>query len=640
MTELIAPTGVSKKTNLSFWDKLGQGIDFLSTTLGTFSGYIMTLAAVLICYDVFMRFVFKKPAIWVFDVTSYIFIWYGFLTAAYGLKVGSHINVDILLNKMKPRIKIPLETIAYTVCFIYSTILLIYVFKMTVEAYLNKEAAPTVLHAPMYIVELGILIGYLALSFQTLRMLIEKIRVCAKGNLEGGTGFINNPVLILPLYLILSALGIYLYVVTPGIGMVVTILVLLLAGVPVFAALGIVGSLGLFILMGTQTGLTQTAFVALKSLDNFTLLAIPLYILVGEILISGGIAHELYDACATWVGHFPGGIAVATVIACGIFAAISGSSVATAAAIGAVALPEMLERGYDKRLAYGILAAGGTLGILIPPSGAMIIYSSVTDESTGALFVGGIIPGIILCTIFSLFAILYCMRTGRYQKVKRATWEKMLEIFKTSFWGLMTPVIIIISIYSGVCTPTEAAAIAVVYALIVSLLRRKIKFRELHNIVKKSTHSSTMILMIVVGAMLLGTITTFLQIPQQALELVNSLQVSKWLILSMLCVFYLILGMFLEVVSILLITMPIVYPLIINLGFNGIWFGVFVTVLMEMALITPPVGLNIYVIQGVANASMVDVVRGVLPFLLFLFLALFLLVFFPQLSLLLPSIMI
>lgn len=198
---------------------------------------------------------------------------------------------------------------------------------------------------------------------------------------------------------------------------------------------------------------------------------------------------------------------------------------------------------------------------------------------------------------------------------------------------------IAIDIYTGVCTPTEAAAIAVVYALIVSLLRRKIKTRELPAVMAESTRSATIILMIVVGAMLLGTITTFLQVPQQVVALVGSLQVPAWVILALLCVIFVILGMFLEVVSILLITMPIVYPLIIHLGYNGVWFGVFITLLMEMALITPPVGLNIYVIQGIGNASMTDVVRGVLPFMLLLLVGLVLLYFFPQLVLWLPGTM-
>ncbi|MBC7325804.1 MAG: TRAP transporter large permease subunit [Moorella sp. (in: Bacteria)] len=632
-------TGESIQAHPSVWGRLGAGVDFLSVAAGAIAGYAMLFASLVTTYEVIMRHFFHEPSIWVFDITCYILIWFGFLSAAYGLKEGSHINVDLLIGRMSDRTKIPLETIACLLCLVYSLILLIYTWEMTVEAYVSKEAAPTVLHVPMYIVEIGMVIGSFLLCLQALRMLIGKVVVWTKGNLEGGSGLLNNPAVVLPLYLVLAALGVWLYVVSPGAGVVVTILVLLLAGVPVFTSLGIVGTLGLFLLMGTQYGLPQTAIVGLKSLDNFILLAVPMYILAGQILMSGGIGRELYDVCVKWLGHLPGGIAAATVGACAIFAAISGSSVATAAAIGLIALPEMLKRGYDPRLAYGVLAAGGTLGILIPPSGAMIIYSSITDESTGALFIGGIVPGIILAIIFALFAMFVCARTGRYEKLPPFPWKERLLVFKDSFWGLLTPILIIVTIYTGVCTPTEAAALAVVYALLVSLFRGAIKPRQLHEVMAESTRSATMILMIVVGAMLLGTITTFLQVPQQVVALVGSLQMPTWVIMALLCLVFVILGMFLEVISILLITMPIVYPLIIHLGFNGVWFGVFITLLMEMALITPPVGLNIYVIQGIGNASMTDVVRGVLPFMLLLLVGLVLLYFFPQLALWLPGTM-
>lgn len=332
-----------------------------------------------------MRSFFHRPTIWVFDVTCNILILFGFLSAAYGLKEGSHINVDILTSRMGARTKVPLEAIAYALCFIYSLILFINTSKMTLEAYVKKETAPTVIHVPTYIIEMGMTIGCFLLCLMALRMLIEKAAVWARGNLEGGYGIINRPALVLPTYIILAFLGVWLYKISPGAGVVVTVLILLLAGVPVFTSLGIVGTLGLLLLMGVKSGLPQTAIVGLKSLDNFILLAVPMYIINGrQILMSGGIGRELYNVCVKWLGHLPGGIA--TVGASAIFAAISGSSVATAVAIGIIALPEMLKRGYDSRLAYGVLAAGGTLGILIPPSGSMIIYSSITEESTGALF--------------------------------------------------------------------------------------------------------------------------------------------------------------------------------------------------------------------------------------------------------------
>ncbi|WP_299979959.1 TRAP transporter large permease subunit [Desulfobacula sp.] len=628
----------------SGWAKVGNAIDSITDSAGAIAGFAMLFVAVIITYEVIMRHFFKAPTIWTYDISGYILVWFGFLSSAYGLKQGGHIHVDILVGKMRPRTKIPLEIIAYVLCSLYALIMFVYSWQMAMDAFHHNETAPTILQAPMCLVELGIVIGTFLLSLQALRMLIVKISewiqsTRIKEDSKDSSGIINNPWLILPCYLILSALGIWCYVVSPGIGLVFIMIILLFAGVPVFTSLGIVGTLGLFILLGSQSGLPQTAAIGLKSLDNFILLAVPLYILVGQILMESGIGKELFDICVKWFGHLPGGMTVAAIGACAIFAAISGSSVATAATVGMVAIPEMLKRSYDPKLVYGTIASGGTLGILIPPSAAMIIYSSITDESTGALFMGGVIPGIIMAILFALFAVIFCVYTGRYEKIEPFSWKERFVVFKDSFWGLMTPVIIIVTIYTGVCTPTEAAALAVVYALAVSLFRGKIKPKELKRMMAKSTRTSTMILMIVVGALQLGMITTFLQVPQRAVALVGALDFPVWVIMGLLCLIFVILGMFLEVVSILLITMPIVHPLIIHMGFNGVWFGVFIVLLMEMALITPPVGLNVYVIQGIANARMSEVILGVLPFMALLLVGLLLLWFFPQLVLWFPGTM-
>jgi C4-dicarboxylate transporter DctM subunit len=629
--------GGSSAASPNAWTRFGAGIDKVGTGVASFASFLMLIAAFITVYEIVMRFGFNKATVWTFDISGYIFIWFGFLTAAYGLKEGSHIYVDILVDKMSGYTKTPLQLIAYAFCLLYSCIMFIFVLKMNIEAYTHKEVSSTILQFPMFIVYAGMTVGSFLLIVQSLRMLIAKWNVLRGGNLERGEGVLNNRPLVLILYAIFLAFG--LYIKSPGIGIIVTIMTVMLAGVPVFTSLGIAGTLGLYLLMGANYGLQQTAMVAFKALDSNVLLAIPLYVLAGQILMSGGIGRELFDVCIKWIGHLPGGVAVATIGACAIFAAISGSSVATAATIGIIALPEMIKRGYEPRLAYGILAAGGTLGIMIPPSAPMIIYAGITEESTGALFMGGVVPGLLLTVIFALFGVLSCMRSGSYEKIAPATWKERLLNLKESFWALMTPVLILAVIYTGICTPTEAAAVAVVYALAIGLGRGSIKLRKLNTIMAEGTRSSTMILNIIVGAMLLGTITTVLQVPQQLVSFVGSLHVSKWVVMLLLTMIFIVLGMFLEVVSILLITMPIVYPLVISLGFNGVWFGIFVVVLMEMALITPPVGLNIYVIQGIGKASLTDVSRGVVPFMILMLLALLLLWFFPDLATWLPSTM-
>lgn len=623
----------------SFWGRVGAGIDSISEFLGSSAGYIILFTSGIVTLEIILRALFRSPTIWVFDISCYLLVWYGFFAVSYGIKYGSHITVDILINALKPRVKIPLEVISFVICLIYSIILFYYGAEICLEHFKSMELQSTALYFPVYLVDIGMVIGAFFMVLQTGLELIRRIAVWAKGNLEGGTGPHNNPFVVLPVYLILIAISIWLYIVAPSAGVVMMLFLFLSAGVPVYVTLGVIGTLGLYLLLGASTGLPQTAIIAISSLDNFIILAIPLYILAGRILLTGGIGRELFDVCFKWIGHLPGGIAGATVGSCAIFAAISGSSVATAAAIGIIALPEMLRRGYNSRMSYGVLAAGGTLGIMIPPSGPMIIYSGITDESTGALFIGGIIPGIILIIFFGIYSMVYCAMTGEYEKIPSFSWRERLAVFKNSFWALLAPVIIIGSIYTGVATPTEAAAISVIYALLVSFIRGNIKTKQISGIVARSTGSSCMILMIVVGALLLGAIITFLQLPQQVIALVSSLNAPRWVVMAMLVVMYIILGMFLEVISILLITMPIVYPLVIHMGYNGIWFGVFIVVLMEMALVTPPVGLNIFVIQGISNANISDVIRGVFPFIILLMVGLLLIWVFPQLVLFLPGTM-
>lgn len=454
--------------------------------------------------------------------------------------------------------------------------------------------------------------------------------------LAPGRDIKDNPYIPLVLMIIGVVVGIFLFNLNAGLGLIVIVFSFMLVGVPIFASLGLVGSLGLFMMMGVN-GLPQIATIAQKGVESYTMLAVPLFILAGNLLVEGGIGGELFDFCSKWVGHLPGGIAVATIVACAIFAAISGSSVATAAIIGVVALPQLKKYGYDTTLAVGLVAAGGTLGILIPPSTSMIIYSTITEESTGALFMGGVIPGIMMAAIFAGYAVIYCVKTKRYTKLERCSMGDRMRNLVVSIWGLLTPVIILVSIYTGFCTPTEAAAVSVVYALIVSLARGKIKPREIVHVTKIGNGSAGMIMMIVAGALIFGNLITITQVSQTLVNFVSEQQIPANLVLLIMCLLFVVLGMFLEVVSIMYITMPIVYPLMTSLGFDGIWFGVFVTLLMEMALITPPVGLNTFVIQGISKEPMARVIKGVLPFMALLALGLVILFLFPNLATWLPS---
>ncbi|MDQ1004930.1 C4-dicarboxylate transporter DctM subunit [Neobacillus niacini] len=405
---------------------------------------------------------------------------------------------------------------------------------------------------------------------------------------------------------------------------------LLLLGVPVAFALALLAIAGMYFFNGGTFAFAQVPIISYKSLDDFSLTSLPMYVLMSQILLVSGVGRDLYEMASRWFRHFPGGLAIATLFCCAIFAAISGSSVATAVTVGSVALPEMVKRGYNKRYVLGLLAAGGTLGILIPPSVPMIIYGSVTGESIGKLFVAGIVPGIILTIVFMIFASYQT----RHIRETPATWKERMEATKTAIWGLLLPIIVIGGIYSGIFTPTEAAAVGVVVSLAISaFVYRNLNLKNIKTIIFSTVKTNAMILMIIVGAMLLGYIMTILQIPQTITNYATEQDISPWIIFILINIALLILGMFLETISILVITLPILYPIVVALGFDPIWFAIIMVINMELALISPPVGLNLFVLKGIDRTNTIgEIVKGVIPYAVIMVLFIVLLSIFPEIA--------
>lgn len=614
-------------------------IDKLSAASGAFAGWVMVFSSIFIGYEIVSRAVFSKATVWVYDITTYSLVWFTFIAAGYVLKEKRHLNVDLFILRCAPRVRAALEILALTLVMILIGFILVYSSQATLHTYLIGELEPTIIRTPLYIIYAGMVFGLLVCFLQTLCEIVKVLRTY--GSLAAGDAsyplIFRNPLVCLLVFFAGMAVAFYLFVNdSPASGLFVALIFMLLAGVHVFTSLAISAVIGIFFVFGAS-GFPQVAQIAYKATASNTLLAVPLYILAGQILMAGRIGPELFNFASAWIGHLRGGYAVATVIACGIFAAISGSSVATVATIGTMAIPEMIKRGYKPHFAYGLVAAGGTLGILIPPSTPMILYSGMTNESTGALFMGGVVPGILLMALFSVYAVV---ATGKGQSNSRkASWPERRAATKEAFWGLLAPIIILVGIYTGIFTPTEAAGVVVLYGLVVSLLRKTIRVRDLQAVMADGVLTSGMIMMIVVGAILLGMVVTVLQLPQGLTDFVQEAQVPRWAVMAILFVIYIILGMFLEVVSILLITLPVVYPLIISLDFNGLWFGIVLVVLMEFALVTPPVGLNLFTIQGITRARLSVIVRGVWPFIVLLAIGLGLVVAYQPLALWLPGTM-
>ena len=409
---------------------------------------------------------------------------------------------------------------------------------------------------------------------------------------------------------------------------------LLLSGLPVAFSLGVLG-LGMLVIGGFSPLMAPQAI--LSTLDGFILLAVPLFLLMSNILLRGGCGKDLFSAVQAWVGHWPGGLAVATIVSCGIFAAISGVSVATAATIGVVAIPEMIKRGYNKNFVYGLLAAGGTLGILIPPSLPMIVYGFVTEESVISLFLAGIGPGIFLISLFIIFSIIYSKFFGGYKRVPAASWEERKKYSIKVLPTLILAILILGGIYTGVFTPTEAAAVGFSLALFLTvILLRSLSFDDFKKALFESMVTTAAILVIIAGAKIFGKAIALYRIPQDISMFIEATIQSKAVFMITVCLILVAMGLVFETLSMVLIMVPVLLPAAMSMGVDPIWFGIFMVIMVECALITPPVGLNLYVIQSVAKTQLGEVAKGVITFLAMMIFTVYIMYIWPDLALYIP----
>jgi C4-dicarboxylate transporter, DctM subunit len=415
------------------------------------------------------------------------------------------------------------------------------------------------------------------------------------------------------------------------------LVIILLTGLPIFAGLGLFSVIILLALEGQIGSLGDIVF---GKLNIYLLVAIPLFVLMAHIMIKSRVVDDLYSAAHTLVRHLPGGLSVATVLSCTIFAAISGSSVATAVTIGTSAMPQMKRYGYHARDIYGVIAAGGTLGILIPPSGPMILYAVVSETSIGALFIAGLIPGLIIAGLFSAYCVVVARWRGGVEAEPRANLGEVLTTLRRAFWALSLPPVVLGGMYFGVFTATEGAAIGCILGLfIAAVVYRNLSWGDLFDAAREATRTTAMLFMILAAASMFSHVLTILRLPYELVEWVVGMGVSQLGFIASVMVLVVILGMFLETISIILITTPIVLPAFAVFDINPVWYGILLMINLEMALITPPVGMNLFVIKGIAQAPLSEIIRGALPYVLLMTAGLLLVLFFPQITLWLPSTM-
>lgn len=416
------------------------------------------------------------------------------------------------------------------------------------------------------------------------------------------------------------------------------LLILLFIGMPIGFVLLSVGSLGIYFLSGYDAleGILSTT--AYRSVNSFHFSAIPLFILMAHFISKSRIADDLFNGVLKWVGHAPGGAGVSTVFASAGFGALSGSSVAAASVMSQIAVPKMVESRYSPSLASGLVATStGTLAALIPPSIPLILYGIQTENSVGQLLIAGILPGLLIALLLSLTVVLIGIKQN--SKTEKYSWKERWLSLKNIWPAILLILTVLFVIYFGLATPTEAAAVGAVGALVIGLCLKRLNVKQIVESLMTTVRQTAMIFIIIVGAHVFAYYITLTGVGNDILNAITASGFPSWVILLLIIVMYLIIGMFLEVIGSMLLTLPLVYPLIIGLGYDPIWFGILLVILLEIGLCTPPVGMNLFVTSQHSGVPVMKVFTGSIPFIGVLLLTIVILIFFPEIVLFLPSLM-
>jgi tripartite ATP-independent transporter DctM subunit len=414
---------------------------------------------------------------------------------------------------------------------------------------------------------------------------------------------------------------------------------LMLLRVPVGMAMGLVGVAGFGYLTGAGPALKLVGQTSMRTVTDYTFGVIPMFLLMGAFVTTSGMSRELFRAAHVFLGHFRGGLGIATVAACGGFAAISGSSVATAATFSTVAYPEMRRHGYPQSFATGVIAAGGTLGAMLPPSTVLAVYGIITEQDIGKLFVAGILPGLLAAAMYiATIAIIGFMRPGFLPSAPRHIWGERLQALKEVWAPLLLFVFVIGGLYGGLFTPTEAGGMGAGGAFLIGVLRGRLSRAGIRASLLQATRTAAAVFTVLIGALLFGYFLTITQTPQKVTEFLTGLGIGRYGVLALIMLMYLVLGCLMDAMAMIILTVPIIFPVVTALGFDPIWFGVIIVMTVELGLIHPPVGMNVFVIKSVVHdVSFSTIFKGVLPFIVTDLVRLVILIAFPIIALWLPG---
>ena len=587
--------------------------------------------------DVVLRYIFNRPTVGGFEISEYATAVIVAASIAYTTYKKGHIGVDLLVQKLPLRAQEVLNTLTWFLGLMLFVLItwqtVVYALELgktfQASASLQIPTPPFVLMVAVAGAATSLVIG--VDLFRRVSLITRSISLPAKFSLAF-CGILALALIALPLWFPWKFSP-------PTVGFigVAVLFMLLFSGMAIGLVMILVGFVGMAYLASMTSGLSFLGSVPYVTIANYSLAVLPLFILMGELAFASGLSDELYLMFNRWIGHWPGGLAMATVGGCALFGAVCGSSTATAATLATVALPEMRKYNYRPALATGALASAGTLGILIPPSNGFIIYALTTNLSIGKLFIAGIIPGIVLSVLFMSTIYLWVKSDkGLAPRAPSSSWKERFLSLKGASGVMILFGLVMGGLYLGVFSPTEAAGIGAFGAFAFALLRRRLTFRKFSECLLSTMRITGMIFLIIVGTMIFGYFLALTNVPAKISGFVGSLEVSRiWILLGILFLFV-ILGCLMDIVAMVLLTMPFIFPIINSLGYDPIWFGVVMVLIMEMGMITPPVGLNVYVISGMEkDVPMYTIFRGIVPFLLAIVVMIAILILFPGVALVL-----
>ncbi len=606
----------------------------------------MWLLTAVMATEIIGRTFWNISLVFGLEISKWLLLALVMMGVAWTLKAGGHVRIGLLSSHLSQRNQSWLLVVISTIGVAAFTFVTIYTWQGFVSNFVGNVRGESMLELRLWWGWVALFIGSGLLTLQFAGTLAENI-VSLRSTHERGEGW--SPVWFIGLAVILISLIGFLLIWPEAprmsewlILLVVLLLVfgLVFGGLWIFMALTVTGIFGMIIFTPYPIG-PMTARLLWNSNASFVLTCLPLFIFMGELLFRSGASKHLYAGISPWVERVPGRLLHSNILACTVFAAVSGSSAATCATIGTVAVPELKKLGYEEGISLGSLAGAGTLGLLIPPSIVLIVYGAITAESIGQLFLGGIIPGLMLSALFMLYIGAAAIRRPSIAPVGRSySWRErgigLVEIIPVAVVILL----VLGLIYMGITTPTEAGAVGAVCAFASVILYRNLSWRVIKEASWNALRTGCMIMMVIAGASLLSSTLGYLLIPQWLAAVVEASGLDKYVILAILCLIYVGLGCLFDGVSMMVLTLPIIYPMVLAMGFNGIWFGVLLTVLIETAQITPPVGFNLYVLQTISGHSIGMIVKNTIPFFFCLILAVVILVIFPDLALFIPNAMI